>query len=184
MAETSEEPVEARERDLYEPMRDVIHRDWARDQRIEPLAVEITALQGRRDTGGRYTRPDIVLVELKSYRYIPGKTLEVVTFEIKPRGAIDVTCVYEALAHRRAATRSFVLLHVPNADDPTAGLDAVQAEAGNHGIGMIVASEPDDYETWITRVDARRVAPDPSQLDDFIHTQLSERARDQIIRRR
>ncbi|WP_116997341.1 hypothetical protein [Desertimonas flava] len=47
------EIVTARERDLYEPLRKVIATDWARDQRIEPIAVEVADLQGRRDTGGR-----------------------------------------------------------------------------------------------------------------------------------
>src|SRR3954452_16295149 len=68
---------------LYEPMRRVIASDWAKDHRREPLAVEITALQGRRSTGGIWSRPDIVSVEVRTFAYVPGKYLEVTTFEIK-----------------------------------------------------------------------------------------------------
>jgi hypothetical protein len=55
--------VPATERSLYEPMRRVIAGEWAKDKRFDPLAVEITAQQGRRETGGRFTRPDIVDVQ-------------------------------------------------------------------------------------------------------------------------
>jgi hypothetical protein len=163
-------------------MRDVIAGEWSSDHRVHPLAVEITASQGRRETGGRYTRPDITAVEVRSYRYLPSKTLEIITFEVKPQVVLDVTCVYEALAHRAAATMSYVLLHVPQPNLPQAELDAIEAAAASQGIGMIVAGSPSHYETWETRVKAIRQEPEPQRLDDFIHTQLSEKARDLILR--
>lgn len=66
---------------LYEPMQRVIAGDWAKDHRSDPLAVEVTALQGRRDTGGVWSRPDIVTVEVRTFAYVPGKHLELTTFE-------------------------------------------------------------------------------------------------------
>ncbi|MBT8226892.1 MAG: hypothetical protein HKP61_13185 [Dactylosporangium sp.] len=98
---------------LYQPMRQVIATGWAKDHRRDPLAVEVTALQGRRATGGTWSRPDIVSVEVRAFAYVPGKYLEVATYEVKAANAINVQAVYEALAHRRAATHSYVLLHVP-----------------------------------------------------------------------
>lgn len=115
---------------------------------------------------------------------MPGKFLEVNTFEVKAANAITVQAVYEALAHRRAATRSYVLLHVP-ACDATALQDAVAdvAEAARgHGIGVLTAADPDDYQTWEEHEGARRVEPDPERLDSFIATQLSERTRNRISR--
>jgi hypothetical protein len=35
----------------------------------------------QRLTGGRWTRPDLVSVAVRTYRYLPGKHMEVVTFE-------------------------------------------------------------------------------------------------------
>jgi len=78
-----EQEVIDREASLYEPMRAVIQADWAKDERFDFLAVEITAQQGRRQTGGRFSRPDIVAVEVRIPRYLPTKSLEVVTFELK-----------------------------------------------------------------------------------------------------
>lgn len=173
------------ELDLYEPMQRVIKTDWAKDHRREPLAVEITALQGRRATGGTWSRPDIVSVEVRTFAFVPGKYLEVTTFEVKAAYSIDVQAVYEALAHRRAATHSYVLLHVPN-DQADALEDAVAdvAEAARgHGVGVVTAGDPDDYNTWEEREEARRVEPDPERLNAFVATQLGDSTRDLISRR-
>ena len=173
-----------REIELYTPMADVIRQDWARDRRASPLAVEVTALQGRRVTGGIWSRPDIVSVELKTYDYVPGKYLEIVTFEVKHIDAVNVQAVYEALSRRRNATRSNVLIYAPNLtfEDLYPMIAEPLAVARSHGIGLIVADKPDDYDTWDEWEDARRFEPDPSSLDEFIKTQLSESTRDKIAR--
>jgi hypothetical protein len=46
-------------------------------------------------------------------------------------------------------------------------------EARNHGIGVIVAEKPDDYDTWNEPVIPDRHNPDPARLDDFIKKQFS-----------
>jgi hypothetical protein len=170
---------------LYDPMRRVIATAWAKDHRRDPLAVEVTALQGRRATGGMWSRPDIVSVEVRTFAYVPGKYLEVATFEVKAANAINVQAVYEALAHRRAATHSYVLLHVPaeQADQLEDAVADVAEAARGHGIGVITAADPDDYDTWEDREEARRVEPDPERLNSFVATQLGDATRDLISRR-
>lgn len=173
------------EADLYEPMRKVIAGEWAKDHRADPVAVEITALQGRRSTGGKWSRPDITSVEVRTFSYVPGKFLEVVTFEVKPYYAISVQAVYEALAHRRTGTRAYVLLHVP-ARITTQIAEVIAdiiAVARVHGVGLITAEDPSDYATWEDREDAQRFEPDPERLNEFISVQLTEKAKDAISRR-
>jgi hypothetical protein len=142
----------------------------------------VTAQQGRRSTGGIWSRPDITSVEVRTFAYVPGKFLEVVTFEVKPAGVINVQAVYEALAHRRAATRAYVLFHVPA--DLRAQfqevIDEISEVARAHGVGVVTAEDPGHYETWEERVEAQRVEPDPARLDEFISTQLSESAKSDI----
>lgn len=170
---------------LYEPMRAVIANDWSKDHRREPLAVEVTALQGRRATGGLWSRPDIVAVEIRTFPFVPGKYLEVSTFEVKAASAINVQAVYEALAHRRAATHSYVLLHVPNdqAEFLDQNVSDVAEVARSHGIGVVTADDPADYQTWDEREEASRIEPDPDRLNSFVAAQLSEATRDVISRR-
>jgi hypothetical protein len=170
---------------LYDPMRRVIASEWSKDHRRDPLAVEITALQGRRATGGLWSRPDIVAVEVRTFPYVPGKYLEVSTFEVKASNAINVQAVYEALAHRRAATHSYVLLHVPSsqAESLERDISEVCEVARSHGIGVVVTADPNDYQTWEEREEARRIEADPDKLNSFVTAQLSEAAKDLILRR-
>lgn len=165
---------------LYRPLKEVLLGDWQSDKGFDYLAVEDIARAGSRSTGGKWTRPDLVAVEVQVFTYLPVKTLSVHTFEVKPSDMIDVAAVYEALAHRRAATHSYVLLHVPDDKQPPAALEAVIAEARRHGIGVIVFANPSDYNTWDEKVVADRAEPEPSALDDFVRVQLPEPARNKI----
>jgi hypothetical protein len=163
-----------KEIDLYDPMAEVLRTRWTNDKRFDEAIVHITALQGRRGTGGTWSRPDITVATLATYPYVPGRHFDVVTFEVKPAWAIDVTAVYEALGHLRSASLAYVLLHVPETDQPAQEeqLQEVSAEAKRHGIGMIVAGAPDNYETWEERVEPVRVTPDPRRMNDFLARQL------------
>ncbi|MGV9806787.1 hypothetical protein [Micromonospora chersina] len=169
---------------LYEPMRAVIERDWAQEHRQDLLAVEITAFGGSRPTG-IWSRPDITTVEVRTFEYVPGKHLDVNTFEIKSPNAVNVQAVYEALAHRRAATRSYVLFYIP--PDQAAALkqdvEDVAAAARMHGIGVVTAGDPYNYDTWEELEEADRTVPDPEKLNDFIGEQLTEQTRILISRR-
>jgi hypothetical protein len=172
------------EADLYPPIRETLETSWAKERQIKPLAVEITAAQGRKATGGRWTRPDLVSVAVRTYRHLPGKYMEVVTFEVKPSDAITVTAVYEALAHLRSATHAYVIYHVP--DDDVESVKPVIEEARRigraHGVGVITMSDPKDWDTWDELEEAHRVEPDPERLDEFINVQLTQEAHDQIAR--
>ena len=162
----------------------VFRTDWANDNRFGDILVEITARQGRRQTGGTWTRPDIVIAAVRVFPYVPGRHFDLITVEVKPSWAIDLTAVYEALAHRRAATQAYVWFHLAEADFD---LDderfrAITAEAERHGVGVIVASDPNVYNTWDTLVDARRVSPDPEALNDFIAVQLTDDSKQRLGR--
>jgi hypothetical protein len=175
------------ETELYLPIQETLKNFWAKERRIEPLAVEVTAAQGRKQTGGMWTRPDLVSVAVRTYRYLPGKYMEVVTFEVKPFDAIDVKAVYEALAHLRSATHAYVILHVPdNQDEQDESVKQTIEEichvGRSHGVGVIVMGDPAKWETWDEKEEARRVEPDPQRLDEFIKVQLPEAAQDRIAR--
>jgi hypothetical protein len=172
------------ERDLYKPMAEVIRTRWAQDYRLDSLFVEITAAGDARQAGGKWTRPDITVASYRTFAYVPGRHFDLITFEIKPFNALDVTVVYEALGHRRAATRSYALIYLP--DDSRAELqtllDEICIEAKRFGIGVIVAARPEDYDTWEELVEAVRHEPDPERLNEFLAQQVSQGFREQIIK--
>lgn len=173
-------PVTTAERDLYEPVASVLRGPWAKDSRFRHHVVEITASQGRRNTGGTWTRPDLVVAALRVFPFLPGKFFDLITFEIKPSWALNVTAVFEALAHRRAATQSYVWLHSCNLEVDSEALSRITEEAKRHGIGLIVATVPEDYNSWDIRVDPSRVEPDPEVLNEFIALQISDGAKDEL----
>jgi hypothetical protein len=169
---------------LYAPISQVLDDKWTKDRRVESAIVQVTAQQGRRATGGRWTRPDVTVATLSTYPYVPGRHFDVITFEVKPADALDVTCVYEALAHLRSATRSYVLLHVPasRAEDQEELLLEICAEAKKHGIGVITFEEPSAYETWDERVEPVRRDPEPRKLNDFLAKQFTQEQLEKIVR--
>lgn len=129
---------ESSEAALYEPMAQVLRQHWGRERGFDAYVVEVLAHQGARATGGRWSRPDIVVVGYKTFPYVPGRFLEVVTFEVKWVEGADITAVYEALAHRRFATRAYVIVHVPDnrTDEVEAAIDGLAEEGKRHGIGV------------------------------------------------
>lgn len=156
-------------------MSDVLRNDWAKDRRANFLSVENTAHQGRRTTGGTWSRPDLVTVEIKTYVHVPGKFLELTTFEVKPADVVNVQPVYEALAHRRSATHSYVL-HVPSTSAASLRetIDDVRGVARSRGIRLIAAGNAADYTTSEELKEAVGAEPDPDRLDTFLATQLSD----------
>lgn len=174
--------VQYSEKDLYLPMSQIIERNWALDYDLNEVIVEVTAQGGSRPDG-KWSRPDITLAAYKTYPYVPGRHYDVVTFEIKPSDGIDITVVYEALAHRRSATRAYALLHVPTDQKEVLEplVEAIRTEAERHGIGVIEAADPSNYDTWEVLVEAVRHEPDPQRLNDFLAKQLSQRFREKFM---
>jgi uncharacterized protein DUF4258 len=172
------------ERALYEPMSRVIKENWSPDAGLDSVIVEITAQGGSLPTG-RWSRPDVTLASDKTYPYVPGRHFELITFEIKPADGLNVTVVYEALAHRRAATRAYILLHVPRDRRPALEdvVEEICLEAKHHGIGVIVAENAGDYETWEELVEAARHEPDPQRMNDFLAKQVSQGFRERMAQR-
>jgi hypothetical protein len=54
-----------------------------------------------------WTKPDITAVSVRTFQHLPGKYVDVWTFEVKPVEALDVTAVFEAASHASRATRSY-----------------------------------------------------------------------------
>lgn len=177
-------PDYSKETELYEPVSSVLRNHWSKEQGFDNYLVEVTAKQGSRLTGGKWTRPDVTVVGYKTFPYLPGRFLEVISFEVKPTNSLDITAVYEALAHRRSATRAYVVGHVPAGKSPDMEneVEAVTEEAKKLGIGVIIADDPADFDTWEVLLDADRAEPDPARLNEFIARQTSPELRDQIVR--
>lgn len=158
----------SKEHDLYPPMRAEIRLRWADEDPhdfIEPNRF-CAVLKTHGDKRGRWGAPDITLIGGKTLPMLPGKFLDVVTFEIKPD--LDITGLYEALSHRTHATYAYLICHVKRKAAATEDVARFTREGLRTGIGVIFARQPEDYATWQELVPATRWTPDPEQLHEFI----------------
>lgn len=151
------------EKDLYKPARDVIDGPWAKSNTLERRLVEVTAYQGRRDTGGKWSRPDVTAIVWRSFAYIPDKYLDVYTFEIKPDDSVGVEVIYEALSHKQAATYSYVVYHTTlEKFEKHRQYERIVAAVKSNGIGVILAEEMDNFDKWEEFLDAERSVYNPA----------------------
>ncbi len=75
-----------------------------------------------------------------------------------------------------AATKAYVLVVLPpdKKDAFQDLLTEISEEAGRHGIGVIVATDIEDYGTWLFPQEALANSPDIAKLDEFIETQITD----------
>jgi hypothetical protein len=171
------------EASLYEPMLKEIDSNWIRDEGYDSKITRQTALAGRRDTGGKWTRPDITVIAIQKFKFLRDPVFDVISFEVKPSWEITVEGIFEALAHRQYTTRAYLVFHVSSeAFESQREANRIIALAEQHGIGVILAEKPDNYDSWIERVRARRWAPDPTDLNDFIQRVFPATDHDEIIK--
>lgn len=170
---------------LYAPLCEVPVDEWKETLGLVPIVIDNTAMQGGRVTGGRWTRPDLVTVGLASFEYVPQLSMDVSSIEVKSFVSIDIAAVYEALAHRRAATRAWVFFYIPPhlETETKARVFEVCSVAGESGVGVVTFGDPHNAKTWRVKQRASRVTTDPALLDDFISLQMSDPAKDKIRRR-
>lgn len=179
------EPRAGGELALYQPLLETLKSEWIKEMQIEAdeIHFEISASLGRKATGGVWTRPDITAVSVRSFPHLPGKYLDIWTFEVKALHSLNILGVYEAAAHASRATRSIALLQVPpqlNADHE-AILERCDREAERLRVGLITFSDPANFETWYLRIDAPRMDTAPEALEELI-AQLSDVAKKRLSR--
>ena len=178
MAQKTEvvQKTERGESALYKPISEVVSQWFVKERRIDDddFRLQITAHQGRRRTGGMWTRPDITLVAVHSYPFIPGKALELITFEVKPPTVDPMSGLFEAASHRAFAHRSYLVIHADALEaDGEAGRRLV-SEADRLGVGVITFKDVAAWDTYSIEVEADHQIPDPFELNSFVEQQLSE----------
>lgn len=179
----------ATERALYTGLATLLHEvlragdpeTEADDLDKDDVAVQVVADRGGADSGGRYSRPDLVAAVRR--RLTSFDALEVHGFEVKPYWSADRVSVYEAVAQRALSlcTHSWVVLYLP--DDTIAlspedralvagahgRLKRVQREAADLGVGLIVVHHLSNDGMEVPE-HATRYPADPRRLDDFLRS--------------
>lgn len=168
------------ERPLYEPIKATIETTWIKRFGFDDVKVEETHSRGSKPTGGTFTRPDLTVAGIRRYVFLP-KRLELITLEIKPAEAVGIVGVLEAIAHREAAHRSYVIFALSRiAFENSAEAERIIELAQKYGIGLVLAEDPAEVETWEILIDAIRHEPDPARLDRFLGDLPNEALKKQL----
>ena len=165
----------------YKPALDMLLNRWKEEAGYKSVFGAITAGQGRRKTGGRWTRPDIVICTVSEWIFSSRPEGEIRTIEVKRFESLDVLAVYEALSHKNQAHYAYLLVvgFPKQLDDDQQGIfDRVYALANQHGIGIITAIDVRDWETWVFELDAMRSNADHAAIHRFVEDQVPKGVRD------
>ncbi|RUX73389.1 hypothetical protein EN925_00850 [Mesorhizobium sp. M7A.F.Ca.US.006.04.2.1] len=171
------------ENDYYQPALDQILAHWTEQPGFTHVFGAVTAGQGRRQTGGRWSRPDLVICTVSDWLFSSRSEGDVRTIEIKRFEALDVLAVYEAVSHKSKAHYAYLLIvNVPDEldDDQKGDLEAVLAVAGKHGIGVIAARRAEDWSTWVFELDATRSDADHQSINQMLLDQVPPEVRDRF----
>ena len=113
------------------------------------------------------------MISVLNFMYVPGKSLEVVAFEVKKSWEEALEGVYESLAFTVFSHRAFLVVRNELGTEPL--MDKVRNECGRNGVGLIVYSVEDDQKTakdidvW---QDSAVFTPAANQINLFIEQQV------------
>ena len=170
----AEKPSETlSEVDHYPAIEKAMKEQWLRSQGFENARVNICAHQGKKQTGGRWTRPDAIIAVVETYEYVPGKRLSVYTVEVKLGETADVTAVYEAASHLRSVHYSYLFVVGAFASDDLES--TIRGACMDQDIGLILAGKADDIDTWEEIVPPARNEPEPRDLNNTIYHFLDDK---------
>jgi len=139
----------------------------------------------RRDSkiAGPWTRPDFTMVSYKKFPWTIGSEFDVVTFEVKRADTSNVLAVFEAMSHRSAATRSYVVFPLDEVAWTSRGpaqAIRVKDECIRHGIGLILVGQGSAKAVAVHAIPARRFAIDHRKSSDFLAAVLTEAGKNRI----
>lgn len=116
------------EKALYDKLKDWLDKNQVQEiqQSGGQAWVVLTGQSTKwRRQSGQWSRPDIILVEVTSYEYLPHRDIAVTTYEIKKYNPqMDNTWVFEAASHSKGAHYSYLVVEtleekVKNDPEPT-----------------------------------------------------------------
>lgn len=160
------------ESSYYQRIINCIPEFWKSEFGAVDVVAEITASARGIRTGGTWTRPDIVVLATFDWIFSSRKEGIVTTVEIKTQQNLDITAVYEALAHRSRAHQSYLIIVSREDLENNDLFKRCLYEAERFGIGLIEVKEVEEgsdlCKNWRVHLDARQGDADPFEIHDFI----------------
>lgn len=116
----------------------------------------------------QWRNADFVVLRVVRFRVVPTREIRVYSFELKREADGSVRAVAQARDQTRMTHYGYLVWHLPPQSVFRVRLDEVQRECGRHGVGLIIAEDPDDVRTWKIVCDPERKSPSPDEVDDLL----------------
>jgi len=176
-------PAAEREENHYEALLAEILEHWTEQPGFKAVFGAVTGRQGRRSTGGRWSRPDLILCTVSEWLFSSRPEGDVRTIEVKRFDALDVLSVYEAVSHKSRSHYAYLLVvGFPEqlSQDQEKDWDNILSVAATNGIGIIVAKNSQDWATWEFPVDPTRSNADHVEINQLVLDQVPKEVRDKF----
>ena len=122
---------------------------------------------------GQWSRPDFIAVSVMRFQLLPGRSVQVHSFELKTEAGGSVQAVHEALAQTRFTHFGHLVWHLPFGSKDEVRLPDVAAQCETHGIGLILIRDPDQPGTWEIKLDPAYKDTLAPTVDAFLLSRLS-----------
>jgi hypothetical protein len=159
-----------KEKELYKPLEKWLDENLGRAPKEagDYFKVKVTAPpSGHKRKSGKWSRPALVSVEVNRFEYLPGCTLDVTTFEVKRyKDAEDLASVFEAAAHTRWANNAYLVIEVPDPEDPIA--ERITSELARFHIGLLTIYRKNGSFECDEKLEPIRQNPDPKEQDTLL----------------
>lgn len=161
--------------------------DWSKSRGFDHVLVAATHSLGSKKTGGRWTRPDLLVLSKQTFRLPPSVVCDSHSFEVKPPGQWTVLGAHEASAHGRYYSRPYLLLgslveQEKLRDDDRRALDACYDECARLGVGLVVAYPRFVFDDWDWMLDPERHNPAPEDTQRALENVLSPEEQLQVAK--
>lgn len=135
-----------------------------------------TARQGRRATGGRFSRPDLTYVVAGRFPLSGIKYVDIVSVEVKVWDAADdISNVYEAVVYKRFSSEVYYAYESPSEDQRISR--ETQEILRENGVGVLRIWREGESDRMHIDVPPERAPPTPIRLESHLQTlrQIDER---------
>lgn len=160
------------ESDLYEPIMKHFDEDWKPNYVAPDYYCAAITAKGSKRKSGLWSRPDVAILTVSSYQFLPTRQIEVTTIEAKRYSDATPQAVFETASHSKFSHQAYLViewLEETNMDDiDNENIKRILKEAQRFGIGIIQMKN--NHGRWDFRdiLDPQRREPDPDDCNTFI----------------
>lgn len=161
--------------DLYQPLVNWITEFLGHDakERDDFFLAKITASKRKQETG-IWSRPDVSLIQVNKFDYLPTPQLETSSFEVKRYYSGDMLeSIYEAAAHARWVHNSWLVVEDSEAS-PKRFSKRFNTELDRFGVGLMTMRRKDSGYVFEVVSEPATKAPDLLELDEFLRVFFTE----------